>query len=274
MGRETGKIGGIDGLQCLSNCQVDQSAQVVTDVHSDSLGGPAGDFGNQDWTGRADASGHTPLRWPNDTFGFGMTGDGATGKTGSAIVMAVDINFPIKAATPITHTYSFGGIGEIVNDAVTFGAASTSGTASAKDIKVQVKELGSTGSYANIPNVTDCRISLKSDVPNTVTSDTDGWNDRKAGNLSGTISVSVQEANSALLPEPGKWYSMRIVTSGSTEGYQISYVSPSRESKIVPIGRSEFINGTLEFAWAGLIGAPGATTVGQFVAPDDTTVWP
>lgn len=262
-------------IDAVAEWSINHTADLQSFVASNTKQGTVVLDGNTDWTGSYRAYGHTPSIMPGDEFVFHGSIDGTNGATGSAIGDSVTITCDIEAAAPLVHTVAF----SAHSSALTLGAsaaadATTPAGLSSIGCDVQTGTAVGTPVYTAITDVRSWELTIQRANVSYVSSDTAAQVYRLAGNISGTISVSVYEDDWADLPAVNAHSYIRLYVS-ATEYWDIGFVKWGEATDLtVDREGAGMIGATLNGQWTGYELVDAAFAEGYIKTPAVVTWWP
>lgn len=271
MGVMSGTLAAVDGVSSMQNWTIthtDAGAEYNGSANDGALGSIAG---NSDWTGNTAAYGLVPAHLPGESFTFtGYTGESSF--SGTAVVSAISLTCDIEAGGIIRYTMNFEADGALTKGTTEVTDSSVPATFSAIGCKVTWDPAGGS-SYTTAAGCTGYTLNLNARTfPYNIDS-TSGVTRRTVGSISGTVSVTLKQADAAAIPAIGAIIPVRLYVN-STQYYELTWC---RVASVTPNADREgesHITHTVNLTYTGWKFVTGTNTKGAIKKPGGTNVWP
>lgn len=269
-----GILGAINGVSTVRNWRVNRQASLQSFVASNTKGMTGSLKGNEDWSGSFSQYGHTPAHLPGDEVTFLGSIDGVKGVSGNALIDSVEIVIDIESGAIITMNTSLSGNGALALDV----AAAVTDTEfpeifSSIGRKVEIATPSDDPSFVEVPHVRTVTIRLTANNVSFVSSETAGNVNRKKGNLSASLSMSLYAEDNSLsnLILPNSLKSVRVYVE-SDKFWQFDAILFGGLSDItIDREAAAMIGASLE---GNFTGHYNSETEGQIIMPNTTVWWP
>lgn len=209
----------VNGQHTVRKWSISSSADIQTIFASNTKGGPVVLDGNKDWSGSFEAYGFQPVLSPGESFEFLGSVDGTSGvisEADGAIVDSIVISADIEAGTPISYVVNFSGNGTLTTDATAVADETIPCPLSAIGAYLTLTDVAGILEPVPLTDVRTFSITLTAANQSYVSSDTEGYTKRLAGNFSATVSVSLYESDFDEVIQPNSCYILSIIASDET----------------------------------------------------------
>lgn len=276
MAIHSGKFGAINGQRSISQWQISKNLASTPFTLSNTKGARGRSNGIKEWSGSCQQMLGEPTVLPGATFSFigyqapdnDISGAGAGGYSGTAMVQQVQINWDWRSGNPLSSNITFLGDG-----ALTGPATQTITDTGQVDIlpvcacKIESSTNGSV--WTELADVASAQLTLTSEVLSYVNSSTQCWRKRKAGIKDWSASIVIDTDLEPLTP--GTDYYFRFYTT-ATLFWLLKYGKVTDYTNInVNIQSGEIISKTMNIVANPYI--TPSTTDGTVTTPSVTEWW-
>ncbi len=225
--------------------------------------------GNKDWNGSASMYGYVPAVMPGAGFTFkGQTDSASTGKawTGTAIMDTLSVTCNTEAAQPLECSIGFSGNGDVSTTTTVI----TDATAPSVYSSISC---GADFAGTAIKDVRSWTMNIASDNKRYASSETAGQYLRKAGNKSGTVTVTNYQADVTDVLVPGVIDVLKLYVT-STLFWQLSYCQLEDWDTVVDIETGDITGVSYSFKYSAFKLITGTWTQGTIINPATTAYYP